>query len=145
MINHNLDVAENMNVLLFKKVLPCPLRSQINHVKKTMFSETIKVGNEKPKDHKNMMIRSFLKEQAVAKLVPERELEISRVYNLLKQLKKMQKAQKDGKFEEALHKIKMKRCARNRRTTDMLSMTKNIDPDAQSFLKTSTSFMPKAN
>jgi len=95
-----------------------------------MFSETIKVGNEKPKDHKNMMIRSFLKEQAVAKLVPERELEISRVYNLLKQLKKMQKTQKDGKFEETLNKIKMKRCARNRRITDMLSMTKNFDPDA---------------
>ena len=46
-INSDLDVAENMNILLYKKVQPCPLRSQITKVKKSMFSsiKNMKMGS----------------------------------------------------------------------------------------------------
>lgn len=48
-IDQDSDKTANMNILLYRKVLPCPLRSQINHVKSRMFNHTkgIEMGNEK--------------------------------------------------------------------------------------------------
>ena len=60
-INADSSKAQNMNVLMYKKVLPCPLRSQIAKVKKTMFDDSTRIIETE----QNSMIRSFLKEKAV--------------------------------------------------------------------------------
>ena len=73
-----------MNITLYRRMLVCPLRSQIKQIKARMFNGVeIKSGKEKGKDQINSMIQSFLHERAVQKLIPERESEIDRISNLI--------------------------------------------------------------
>ena len=90
-----------MSITMYRKVLPCPLRSQIKNVKSRMFSgfKDI-VGKETGQDHMESMLQSFLNERAVQKLLPERDAEIYRINDLITQLKQSRKEIKDKKEQK---------------------------------------------
>ena len=87
-IDSNSVKTEGLNILLYRKVLPCPLRSQINNAKARLLNgENTKAGAGTDQDHIQEMIGTFLNERGAEKLLPERDFEIDRLTNLVDQLK----------------------------------------------------------
>lgn len=109
-IDSNSVKTEGLNILLYRKVLPCPLRSQINNAKARLLNgENTKAGAGTDQDHIQEMIGTFLNERGADKLLPERDFEIDRLTNLVDQLKlnlkdfKARRAGLESRRQEAMN------------------------------------------
>lgn len=104
--------------------MPCPLRSQIKQVKARMFSgiEGVQIGKESSKHNVQKLMQSFLNERAVQKLIPERDSEIDRITNLIAQLKRKQKEDKDKRDHQAYQRMKTKKRNEARHRSKFKSM-----------------------
>ena len=125
---------------MYRKVLPCPLRSQIKNVKSRIFSgfkdkdiDDI-VGKETGQDHMESMLQSFLNERAVQKLLPERDAEIYRINDLITQLKQSRKEIKDKKEQKAYRRMRTNQFMRGLEKSKSLNLIIPEEKDEESEL-----------